>query len=324
MRTIDYSCLGIDTYSHVCASQYPHLSRANAHPGGATILRKFNGKDATNAFKRIGHSQHAVDLLDKFAKEEKGSSGTVSKKHQTKPTAAPGSWKKRLFTREDPQNIHKCCGLFVLLHFAYRFYQMLFSDISAGFGTRTGQGPSFACMLCLIPHAVLSLSSLIFHTVPKERIVGSPMIWQEFRAHSIIFALRSIVNTVLVWTSVYFDHAYPVRKITLVLSSATILLAIYAADEATKRLSVCNSESTTATMPYWEGCSMATQRRFKSFYALCQFLATMACMSHSNPCWPFSVMLPIQLAALLMTLVRKSFISAWTYHIVYTLSLVLP
>ncbi|KAL7470184.1 hypothetical protein ACHAXS_010443 [Conticribra weissflogii] len=235
-----------------------------------------------------------------------------------------GAWKKKLFTREDPQNIHKGCGLFVLLHYAFRFYQMLFGDLSSGFGSRMGHGATVIGPLCLIPHAVLSLSSLIFHTVPKERIVGQPMIWREFRAHSIIFAMRSIIGTLCAWISVYFDHHPIVRKMAIVVSSLSILIANYAAETATKKLCPSNLESTTATMPYWEGASIETQRRFKSFYAYCQFLATLACLSISNPAWPFAVMLPIQLAAFLMTMVRKGFLSAKSYHVLYTLSLVMP
>ena len=44
----------------------------------------------------------------------------------------------------------------------------------------------------------------------------------------------------------------------------------------------------------------------------------------ANPAWPLAVLLPIQLASLLMTLVRKGLISAKAYHLVYTWSLCMP
>ena len=69
---------------------------------------------------------------------------------------------------------------------------------------------------------------------------------------------------------------------------------------------------------------METQRRFKSFYAYSQFMATIACMVTLNPAWPLLVLLPIQIASLLMTLVRKGLLSAKGYHIAYTASLALP
>jgi len=53
-------------------------------------------------------------------------------------------------------------------------------------------------------------------------------------------------------------------------------------------------------------------------------MATTACMMTLNPAWPLLVLLPIQLASLLMTLVRKGLLSAKGYHIGYTISLCLP
>lgn len=44
----------------------------------------------------------------------------------------------------------------------------------------------------------------------------------------------------------------------------------------------------------------------------------------SNPAWPFAVLIAIQLASLLMTLVRKGLLSAKGYHFLYTASLVAP
>jgi hypothetical protein len=50
----------------------------------------------------------------------------------------------------------------------------------------------------------------------------------------------------------------------------------------------------------------------------------MACLMTLNPAWPLLVLLPIQLASLLMTLVRKGLLTAKGYHIGYTISLCLP
>ena len=305
------------------------IQRANAHPGGAEVLRKYNGLDATNAFERVGHSVDAYKLLSTFAIDQKLDSNEHGKQtiqYTNRQSFKPplGVWKKKLFTREDPQNFHKSCGLFVLLHYLLRFYQMFFGDMTAGFGSNNGKGPTYGAILCLVPHALLSVSSLIFHSVPKERVVGLPMIWQEFRMHSIIFALRSLVATLASWMSIYFDHDPVIRYVALLISGATVLVAIYYADKATEKLRPSEPESTTATMPYWEGFSVSTQRRFKYFYAYSQFLATMACLAVTNPAYPFAVMLPIQLAAFLMTMVRKGFLTAKGYHTLYTISLVMP
>ena len=41
-----------------------------------------------------------------------------------------------------------------------------------------------------------------------------------------------------------------------------------------------------------------------------QVLATLGCLVCTNPVWPLLIMFPIQLASLLMTLVRKGLLSA--------------
>jgi hypothetical protein len=154
--------------------------------------------------------------------------------------------------------------------------------------------------------------------------VGKPMIWAEYRVHNISFGLRSVICAFLAWLSYYKGNTALWRRIAVCGSCLTTLAAIRVADEGTTRLRVDNMESTTATMPYWEGCSVETQRKFKTFYAYCQFLATGACMAVGNPCWAFAVLIPIQMASLLMTLVRKGLLTAKGYHIGYTISLCMP
>jgi Cytochrome b5-like Heme/Steroid binding domain len=297
---------------------------AKAHPGGVKVLQKFHGKDATKAFDIAGHSHRAIEMMKDFEvtlQDLHNVSSDPGNRHESHPPAKP-LWRVKLFTKEDPIGIHKYCGAFVLLHFAGRYFQMLFGDPSAGFGSCLGKGPSLYAPLCLIPHIMLSLSSLIFHTVPKERVVGKPMIWQEYRIHNIAFAMRSILATFITWLSIYSGNG--TTRSTIVAVSLVVLITQAIADEATHRLRVNSLESTTATMPYWATCSAATQRKFKSFYAMCQFDATLACLAVANPAWGLAVLLPIQLASLLMTLVRKSLLSPQGYHIGYTLSLMVP
>ena len=42
---------------------YDITSFYDKHPGGSEILRKYDGKDATNAFNRARHSAHAKDMM---------------------------------------------------------------------------------------------------------------------------------------------------------------------------------------------------------------------------------------------------------------------
>ncbi len=326
--------------------QYNVTSYAKAHPGGVKVLQTFHGKDATRAFQAADHSKEAIALLGQFAiSSSKMANSTVvdttgKQTIQMLETTFPSDskcpvslvsmerkrprWIQKLFTKEDPIGIHKFLGVFVLLHFAFRFMQMLFGDPSAGFGTRLGKGPGIIAPLCLVPHGLLSLSSLIFHTVPRERVVGKPMIWQEYRIHNICFGLRSVITGLFAWLTIYMGNTPAWRRIAVTACCTTALVANVVADEGTRRLRVDTKESTTATMPYWEGCSIETQKRFKSFYAYSQFLATGACITVGNPAWSLAVLLAIQMASLLMTLVRKGLLSAKGYHIGYTITLVLP
>jgi len=288
---------------------------------------KFHDKDATKAFEAAHHSAEAYAMLKDFCID---GDNTASNDHQVTTASAEtqlekktwrGRLRKKLFTKEDPIGVHKYLGLFCLLNFIGRYAQMYFFDPAAGLGTR---GHPWFSMACLLPHALLSLTSLIFHTVPKERVVGKPMIWQEYRVHNIIFGVRSVVTALAAALAIRFNNAPVARNLAITFSGACVLLANYGADKATEKLRAVEVESTTATMPYWDGCSIETQKKFKDFYAYCQFMATLACLSCGNPAWPLAVLLAIQLASLLMTLVRKGLLSARGYHYGYTASLVVP
>lgn len=321
--------------------RYNVTAWAKAHPGGVNVLKRFHGKDATKAFHAADHSKTAYEMLKQFAIQEPttlrvanstvmdaSAENTIELLQKASPSIPyerkRPRWMQKLFTKEDPVALHKTLGVFVLLHFLFRFGQMYFFDPSAGLGTRMGKGPGILAPMCLIPHALLSLSSLIFYTVPRERVVGKPMIWQEFRVHNICFGLRSVITAFFSWLALFNGNTQAWRRFAVSACCVTALTANLVADEATRRLRVDTGESTTATMPYWEGCSVETQKKFKSFYAYCQFLATGACVTVGNPAWALAVLVAIQLASLLMTLVRKGLLSARGYHIGYTITLIMP
>ena len=189
--------------------EYDLTAWAAAHPGGEAVLHKFNGRNATEAFLRAGHSQHAHDMLRDFAlpsvthpdsvSKLTGATGVVTSTTTTLPPLQHRGVSKarKLFTHEDPLNLHKGLGVFVLLHFVYRYALCLLSgDPSAGYGagrlSRLGG-------VGLAAHAALSGSSLRFTTVPRARVVGKPMIWQEVsvmrtRAHEHVRSGRPFVS----------------------------------------------------------------------------------------------------------------------------------
>lgn len=261
--------------------------------GGAKILRKFHGRDASKAFEAAHHSKEAYAMLKDFLVEQKMEDENAVDAAEPAATAVEvqpvstdtipemtlrrrfSRFRHKLFTKEDPIGIHKYLGVFCLINFAGRYRQMYFGDPAAGLGTR---GHPWFAIACLIPHAILSLSSLIFHTVPKERVVGKPMIWQEFRVHNILFGVRSVLASLATALAIKAGNGPRVRLAATLFCGAAILGANYGADVATDKLRSQERESTTATMPYWEGCSIQTQLRFKGFYAYCQFMATLACL----------------------------------------------
>jgi Cytochrome b5-like Heme/Steroid binding domain len=261
---------------------------ANAHPGGSAILHKFHRRDASKAFAAAHHSSEAYHLLSRFLVVEVGNETTdvdyVGQVEQKTVLETIGFQKirRKLFTKEDPVGVHKYLGIFCLLNFVRMYYQMYFGDPAAGLAAK---GHPWLSVACLVPHGLLSVSSLIFDNVPKERVVGKPTIWQEFRAHNIIFGVRSVLTTFAATLTIRAGNTKLTRRLAVAVSGACVLAANVAADLATHQLRVVSAESTTATMPYWEGCSLATQKRFKSFYAYCQFMATLACLVSGEWRW---------------------------------------
>ncbi|GAW83699.1 cytochrome b5 [Plasmodium gonderi] len=54
------------------------------HPGGVEVLQEYNGKDATEAFKQIGHSKSAQKLMKTYLIGIKKNSTLYKKKISTK------------------------------------------------------------------------------------------------------------------------------------------------------------------------------------------------------------------------------------------------
>ncbi len=182
---------------------------AREHPGGAAVLRKFHGRDASKAFHAAKHSKAALDRMKALQPDAK---------------AKPVSRASKLFTHEDRSQVHKVLGLWCLGHYVVRIHRGIWSADPTGGLAGLGAVP------WLLPHALLSLSSIKFH-VPRERIAKKPMIWQEFRMHNIIFALRSFVCAALAAASL---HASTItRQRAAVGAACTVFASLIAADVAT-------------------------------------------------------------------------------------------
>ena len=100
----------------------------------------------------------------------------------------------RLFTPHDPYNLHKTLGVVAVLHTAFRLCCIGKNDMSFD--------GSWLTLGCMAWHTTLSCSSLIFRLPQKRSMVkgaAGSMIWPEYRLHSILFALRSMLCMAIVW-----------------------------------------------------------------------------------------------------------------------------
>ena len=208
-----------------------------------------------------------------------------------------------LITRHDPFHVHKLMGVIVLCNFVYRLWLLTTT------GTFFPRHGSFE-LGCVLMHALLSWSSLLL-PLPSKRNFHSPMIWPEFRIHSILFATRHTVCTIISLGD-YWPRNVWYKTIWMgVLVLAPSSLAKY----ATKRLG--DSEvRTTNGMPYPSWVSKEVQQRTKMLYARAQFGATATCII-PDATMAFASLYAIQAAPLLMTLVRKGKIDSAWYHRIY-------
>ena len=269
---------------------------AKRHPGGYDILHKLQDRgDVMHLFEDIGHS--------KMARQKARAMGfPLSDETGSTPY-------QKLITREDYQHIHKILGVVSICHLLPRI------GLAIWYGMDVFQmylGPlaltSLACLQLL-----LSLSSVQFH-VPQTPNIHSPMIHQTFRSHSIIFAIRAVLCTLsFIWLEGWWW--------SMVLRGLVVLGTMVAADTVTNLDT--STFRTTRTMPYWPGAREFRQVVHRSFYAWAQFGATSVCIVGSESL-ALSTLIAIQGAALLMTLNRKSIISPYTYHMVYSAQLLVP
>lgn len=135
------------------------------------------------------------------------------------------------------------------------------------------------------------------------------MIWPEFRAHSILFASRSLAAMSLTlsgWSSPWTRYANVI---------GTIILA----DLATKYYAV--TKTTMRDMPFPDWVSQRARDRINLYYSISQVLATAGLLFSPSMERALFILFPIQIAAFLMTLVRKRMLSPLGWHVLYAAAL---
>ena len=157
----------------------------------------------------------------------------------------------------------------------------------------------------VIIHGILSISSLQFH-ISNTRNASKPMIYPEFRMHSIVFALRSVITCILY----YFEWNY---KYIIVVCYSVLFLSEY----ITKKYR--SEDKTMRNMPFDSTISEQDKTKITKMHSIMQIGATVFMLGNINSA--FSPLFTIQTAAFLMTLVRKSIITTNTWHLCYTIGL---
>ena len=214
-----------------------------------------------------------------------------------------------LITNHDPYHIHKLFGLASLMNYLLRFYYLFL------YGTAfPSHEPVTQAVCSVVIHGILSISSLLL-PIPKKRNFSSPMIWREFRLHSITFAMRHVIATTLTLSNAWPEQMLPDASMKLGL----IILSIQCASLITEKLGD-HEKRTTNSMPYPGWINQERQKGIKDMYTRAQFGATKTIVLGDST-YSFFPLLGIQMAPLLMTLVRKGKISSITYHRIYALSL---
>lgn len=231
-----------------------------------------------------------------------------------------------LFTHHDKFHIHKTLGFFAVFNFILRFYYA----IVYGTSFPSFESKFFSCSSVLI-HALLPIASLSI-PLPEKRNFTSPMIWKEFRLHSILFSCRhaflTIITLLNLWPSqleIFKNYKFYALVTEALLKYIAIVSCIKIASIITAKYGDAEKRTTNA-MPYPEHVKEYEIQKIKYEYAKKQFGATiMAVFSGElSASLNFAPLYAIQSAPFMMTLVRKGKCNSTHYHMVYSLTLIYP
>ena len=216
-----------------------------------------------------------------------------------------------LVTNHDPYHVHKLFGLASLFNWLLRLYYLF------TYGTAFPNGePLYVAVCCVLLHGLLSISSMLL-PLPSKRNFSSPMIWPEFRLHSITFAMRHVIGTIFSLSGISFTYKHTEAFVKLGLIILTNQCSARITDKYGDR-----ENRTTNSMPYPTCITQDMQKRIKNMYAGAQIGATKLIVLQ-DPTLNYIPLLGIQMAPLLMTLVRKGKISSINYHRTFALSLLM-
>lgn len=220
----------------------------------------------------------------------------------------------RLVTHEDGQimHLHKVFGLLGLGNYIYRTYalvryQNMFFD------------SSLWTLFWIGVHAMMHVSSFAFH-LPQRRNRVYNIIWPEMRWHSMIFAYRSLIMMFLLWSS---WNGMVSETLAVYARGPLVLLTMATADQVTayyKKKDQIKDETTMRSNPYPHFVSEMITYAYNLFYSTSQIFGT-ANVLYRDMNAIFMVVLPIQIAPLGMTLVKKGIINQAGWHWWYSIAI---
>lgn len=219
----------------------------------------------------------------------------------------------KLVTKEDPYHFHKTLGIITFFNFIYQFYHIFF------YGNMSLNSPNGLYLLGL--HGLLPISSLIFH-IPAIRNPKAPMIYPEFRLHSIIFGLRAIICAYFVYYKI--NMSYRIFTCYLTMLAADIASSITNQEEGILDMNILSDKprkTLIRNMPFDESENISENQKGKvaRFHSSMQVGATLYMLGSMDTA--FFTLYGIQLPAFLMTLVRKNIIKPNMWHNIYTILL---
>lgn len=202
----------------------------------------------------------------------------------------------KLFTNEDHLNVHKIFGSLVLFNYFFQYMNYFIFD------------ETYLNFITLIPHFLVHYTSFQFNVL-KERSKNKIMamfIWEELRAHSMIFAYRAL-----------FILLQPNYRV--IFTFLTMIFADLATDNfGDRQFSTVRGDHNKRSLSYYKYFA-------SNFFSMSQMGATIICAGFFQNKWSpilvFSTLPPIQTSAFGMTLIRKGIIDKKVWQYVYAIEL---
>jgi hypothetical protein len=217
----------------------------------------------------------------------------------------------KLFTSHDYFHLHSIFGFICLLNFMLRLYNIILYKVAF-----TINANKTIDILAILSHLILPLLSLQFR-LPKNRNYTSPMIWTEFRYHSLLFASRHVIMTLFHLVNIKIN-----LYLEILFKTGLIIVVLHLSNVITEKYGSTYSRTTNA-MPYPEHLNKDEINKIKLEYAKRQFGATLFSVI-PDPTYTFLPLYALQLSPFLMTLVRKGKCNSKYYHIIYSIALLFP